>query len=106
MSWDKNRIHPKIFISGDFPFLTFEWGPFAPFGVILHYKSTQTRGAGEGVGGEWGGVGAGNFDFCGQKRALQPPGNPDTAGELGKPIRLRERADKKSKAVGVFFFFI
>ena len=49
------------------------------------------------------GVGAGNFDFCGQKRALQPPGNPDTAGELGKPIRLGERADKKSKATETFF---
>ena len=31
------------------------------------------------------------------------PGNPDTAGELGKLITLRERADKKSKATAYFF---
>ena len=31
---DKNRIHPKNFISGDFSFLAFEWAPFGSFGSI------------------------------------------------------------------------
>ena len=63
-------------------------------GSILTQKSTRTRGeAGDGGGGEWGAGGAENFGFCGRIRALQPPGNSDTEGELGKWIRLRERAD-------------
>ena len=37
-----------------------------------------------GGGGEWGGVGAEIFGFCGQIRALRPPGNSDTEGGLGK----------------------
>ena len=99
VSWDRNRTHPKIFISGDFSFLAFEWAPFGSFGSIWTSKSTQTRGRrGEGGGGEWGAARAENFGFCGQIRAVQPPGNSDTAGELGKLIRLRERADKKSKS--------
>ena len=72
--------------------------------IWLDFDLKVDSNTGEGGGGEWGGVGAGNFDLCGQKRALQPPGNPDTAGELGKPITLRERADKKSKATDTFFF--
>ena len=55
---------------------------------------------------EWGVVRAENFGFCGQIRAVQSPGNPDTAGELGKLITLRERADKKSKATFFSFFLM
>ena len=45
-----------------------------------------------GGGGQWGAVRAENFGFCGQIRAVRPPGNSDTEGELGELIRLRERS--------------
>ena len=52
---------------------------------LLTQNPPQTRGRrGEGGGGEWGGVGAEIFGFCGQIRALRPPGNSDTEGGLGK----------------------
>ena len=47
---------------------------------------------GAGGGGEWGAARADIFGFCGQIRAVQTPGNSDTAGELGELIRLRERS--------------
>ena len=61
---------------------------------LLTQNPPQTRGeaGGEGGGGRRGGVGVENFGFCGQMRAVQPPSNSDTEGELGKWIRLRERS--------------
>ena len=55
-------------------------------------QNPPQKSTGEGGGGEWGGVGAEIFGFCGQIRAVQTPGNSDTAGELGELIRLRERS--------------
>ena len=58
--------------------------------------------AGEGGGGEWGAVRAENFGFCGQIRAVRPPGNSDTEGGLGELIRLRERAKQSLEAKKFF----
>ena len=67
---------------------------------LLTQNPPQSRlgGGGEGGGGRWGGVRAENFGFCGQIRAVQPPGNSDTEGELGKLISVRERSPQSSNA--------
>ena len=55
-------------------------------------------GQGVGVGGGGGGRGTSQpCRVCGQIRALQPSGNSDTEGELGKFIRLRERGAQSGK---------
>ena len=62
----------------------------------LKVDSNTGGGVGEGGGGEWGAVRAEIFGFCDQIRAVQPTGNSDTEGELGKLIRPRERAPQSS----------
>ena len=58
-------------------------------------KSRLKHGGG-GAREEEGAARSENFGFCGQIRAVQPPGNSDTEGELGELIRLRERSPQSS----------
>ena len=50
MSWDKDRTHPRNFISGDISFFTFEWARFGPIWDDLDLKVNPNTDRGKGGG--------------------------------------------------------
>ena len=75
----------EISFPATFPSLPLNGLDLVRFGPKVHPNTDRGKGEEEGV------VRGNHLGFCGQIRAVLPPGNSDTEGEPGKWIRQRER---------------